>query len=101
MDNVGANPTRQLSLQPEAPGADQDATHGLKHFGKVPFGISGPCGRQGSEHRWGLESVNVRADPPVEWGGRRRQGSERDTSLAVSPGFWPFGRRPANWAYDR
>jgi len=35
---VGANPTRQLSLQPEAPGADQEATNGLKHFGKVPFG---------------------------------------------------------------
>src|SRR3954468_13939398 len=24
-DDVGANPTRQLSLQPEAPGADQEA----------------------------------------------------------------------------
>ena len=33
-DVVGANPTRQLSLQPEAPGADQEATNGLKHFGK-------------------------------------------------------------------
>src|SRR4051812_16211551 len=28
-DDVGANPTRQLSLQPEAPGADQEATNGL------------------------------------------------------------------------
>ena len=33
-DVVGANPTRQLSLQPEAPGADQEATNSLKHFGK-------------------------------------------------------------------
>ena len=32
--SVGANPTRQLSLQPEAPGADQEVTNGLKHFGK-------------------------------------------------------------------
>ena len=46
-DVVGANPTRQLSLQPEAPGADQEATNGLKHFGKRSLlGISGPCGPQ-------------------------------------------------------
>ncbi len=44
---AGANPTRQLSLQPEAPGADQEATNGLKHFGKRSLlGISGPCGPQ-------------------------------------------------------
>ena len=43
LDVVGANPTRQLSLQPEAPGADQEATNGLKHFGKRSLlGISGP-----------------------------------------------------------
>ena len=46
-DVVGANPTRQLSLQPEAPGADQEATNGLKHFGKRSLlGISGPYGPQ-------------------------------------------------------
>src|SRR3954453_14048859 len=46
-DDVGANPTRQLSLQPEAPGADQEATNGLKYFGKRSLlGISGPCGPQ-------------------------------------------------------
>src|SRR3954468_12841429 len=28
----------------------------------------------------------VRADPPVEWGGRRRRTSERETHLTVSPG---------------
>src|SRR3954466_14744521 len=28
----------------------------------------------------------VRADPPVEWGGRRRRTSERETRLTVSPG---------------
>jgi hypothetical protein len=53
IDVVGANPTRQLSLQPEAPGADQEATNGLKHFGKISLlGISGPYG-----------SVSVRASP--------------------------------------
>jgi hypothetical protein len=30
--------------------------------------------------------INVRADPPVEWEGRRRQASERETPLMVSPG---------------
>jgi len=46
-DVVGANPTRQLSLQPEAPGADQEATNDLKHFGKRSLlGISGLCGPQ-------------------------------------------------------
>jgi hypothetical protein len=46
-DVVGANPTRQLSLQPEAPGADQEATNGLKHLGKRSLsGISGPYGPQ-------------------------------------------------------
>ena len=46
-DVVGASPTRQLSLQPEAPGADQEVTNGLKHFGKRPLlGVSGPYGPQ-------------------------------------------------------
>ncbi len=46
-DVVGAKPTRQLSLQPEAPGADQEATNGSKHFGKRSLlGISGPYGPQ-------------------------------------------------------
>ena len=46
-DDVGANLTRQLSLQPEAPGADQAATNGSKHFGKrFLLGISGSYGPQ-------------------------------------------------------
>ena len=37
----------KLSLQPEALGADQEATNGLKHFErKAPKGVSGPCGPQ-------------------------------------------------------
>ena len=87
IDVVGANPTRQLSLQPEAPGADQEATNGLKHFGKRSlWGSAGHTGRSTSEHQRGLERINVRADPPVERAGRRRQASERDTPLTVSPG---------------
>ena len=51
IDVVGANPTRQLSLQPEALGADQEATNGLKHFGKRSFWESaGHTGRSKSEH---------------------------------------------------
>src|SRR5689334_8741560 len=45
--SVGTNPTRQLSLQPEAPGADQEVTNDLKHSRKSPLrGGSGPCGPQ-------------------------------------------------------
>jgi hypothetical protein len=37
----------KLSLQPEALGADQEATNGLKHSEKRPLlGVSGPCGPQ-------------------------------------------------------
>ena len=37
----------KLSLQPEALGADQEATNGLKHFEKSSLqGSSGPCGPQ-------------------------------------------------------
>ena len=37
----------KLSLQPEALGADQEATNGLKHFEKRSLlGVSGPCGPQ-------------------------------------------------------
>jgi hypothetical protein len=46
---VGANPTRQLSLQPEAPGADQEATNDLKHFGKRS--LLGISGRYGPQHK--------------------------------------------------
>src|SRR3954470_13505093 len=53
IDVVGANPTRQLSLQPEAPGADQEATHGKR--GKSP----GAAGRSG----W----ADAAPDVMVEW----------------------------------
>ncbi len=37
----------KLSLQPEALGADQEATNGLKHPEKrLRKGVSGPCGPQ-------------------------------------------------------
>jgi len=37
----------KLSLQPEALGADQEATNGLKHSEKRPLlEVSGPCGPQ-------------------------------------------------------
>jgi hypothetical protein len=37
----------KLSLQPEALGAGQEATNGLKHPEKRPLqGVSGPCGPQ-------------------------------------------------------
>jgi hypothetical protein len=51
VDHLGANPARQLSLQPEAPGADQEATNGLKHFGNASlWEAADPAGRNASEH---------------------------------------------------
>ena len=37
LDKAHCNPGRQLSLQPEALGAGQEATNGLKHFEKRPL----------------------------------------------------------------
>ena len=55
----------KLSLQPEAPGAGQEATNGLKHFERRPRrGSADRAGRNVSEHRAGLAIVNVGADPP-------------------------------------
>jgi hypothetical protein len=55
----------KLSLQPEALGADQEATNGLKHLEKRPRrGSADRAGRNVSEHRAGLEISNVGADPP-------------------------------------
>ncbi len=55
----------KLSLQPEALGADQEATNGLKHSEKRPQrGTADRAGRNASEHQAGLEIVKVGADPP-------------------------------------
>src|SRR3981189_471220 len=69
IDVVGANPTRQLSLQPEALGADQEATNGLKHFGKRSLlGISGPYGPQ--QKRTSLRPRNDQCEEPThQWNG--------------------------------
>jgi hypothetical protein len=59
----------KLSLQPEALGAGQEATNGLKHPEKRPRrGSADRAGRNVSEHRAGLESSNVGADPPQQRG---------------------------------
>jgi len=43
----GENPDRRCSSQPEALGADQEVTNGLKHSKKrLLWGVSGPCGLQ-------------------------------------------------------
>ena len=55
----------KLSLQPEVLGAGQEATNGLKHFEqRLRRGSTVRAGRNVSEHRAGLETVNVGADPP-------------------------------------
>jgi hypothetical protein len=46
VESVGANPTRRCSSQPEALGAVQEATNGLKHSKTrlLSMGVSGPRG---------------------------------------------------------
>ena len=69
--SAGANPARQLSLQPVAVGADE--RHRLKHFdatgrhGRLSDPGSSPgqahAGRNVSERRAGPETCNAEADP--------------------------------------
>ncbi len=55
----GPKPGRRHSLQPEALGADQEATNGLKHSEKRPLrGSASRAGRSASEHRAGPERCN-------------------------------------------
>lgn len=55
----------KLSLQPEALGAGQEATNGLKHSEKRPRrGPADRAGRNVREHRAGPETADVEADPP-------------------------------------
>jgi hypothetical protein len=59
-DVVGANPSRQLSFQPEVPGADQEVTNGLKQFGKRSLlGVRGLYGPQQKRTRSRPRRVNV------------------------------------------
>jgi len=47
IESSGENPDRRCSSQPEALGADQEVTNGLKHFKKrLLRGVSRPCGPQ-------------------------------------------------------
>jgi hypothetical protein len=47
IESSGVNPDRRCSSQPEALGADQEVTNGLKHSKKrLLWGVSRPCGLQ-------------------------------------------------------
>ena len=47
IESSGGNPDRRSSSQPEALGADQEVTNGLKHSKKrLLRGVSRPCGPQ-------------------------------------------------------
>jgi hypothetical protein len=85
---VGEIPTRPLSLRPEALGAGQEATNGLKHFKKSPL-------QGGQRSVRAVTRVNIVQAPkrsprkPTRHNneeGRRGWASERDTHPAVPPG---------------
>jgi hypothetical protein len=77
----------QLSLRPEAQGAVQEVTNGLKHFLKRPRRRSaGSAGRNANEHRAGLEMPLWKPTRHNNEEGRCRRRSERGTHPAVPPG---------------
>ncbi len=86
---VGEIPTRPLSLRPEALGAGQEATNGLKHFKKTPLqgGKQSVRAVTRSEHCAGPEKIAVEADRPQcpgrpPWSGKRA-GYAPDCSTGV------------------
>src|SRR5512145_939363 len=77
----------QLSLRPEAQGAVQEVTNGLKHFLKRPRRRSaGPAGRNANEHRAGLETSSWKPTRHNNEEGRCRRRSEREMHPRVPPG---------------
>ena len=79
----------KLSLQPEALGAGQEATNGLKHPETRPLqGVSGPHGPERA-----VNTEQASKDPmwkptrPNNGEGRFRGGSERDAHPVVPPGY--------------
>ena len=63
---MGESPTRQLSFRPVAIGAAEEVTNPLKYFGvEGRLGRLGErAGRNASERRAGLETLDAEADPP-------------------------------------
>jgi len=88
IESSGGNPDRRSSFQPEALGADQEVTRGLKHSKKrLLWGVSRPCGPQ--------RAVNTEQAPKTTlWkptrhnnGGRPwLQEKRREAHPAVPPG---------------
>ena len=86
--SVGVIPTRPLSLRPEALGAGQEATNGLKHFKKTPL-------LGGKRSVRAVTEVNIVQAPKMSMRkptrhnneeGRCGWGSERDSHPTVPPG---------------
>ena len=87
--SAGANPARQLSLQPVAVGADGGGNDiRLKHSDAKgpPRAAQRPCRPQGLERCAGLETGNAEADPPVKRGRLLRAGKRATGAPARSAG---------------
>ncbi len=77
----------KLSLQPEALGADQEATNGLKHSETRPRrGSADRAGRNASEHRAGLESSQCGSRPAAITGKVAVVGEASETRSRRSTG---------------
>ena len=87
--SAGANPARQLSLQPVAVGADGGGNDiRLKHSDAKgpPRAAQRPCRPQGLERCAGLETGNAEADPPGKRGRLLRAGKRATGAPARSAG---------------
>jgi hypothetical protein len=76
------------SLRPEAIGAAAEVTKPPKpSMERVRKGLREPTGRNASERRAGLETVNAGADPPIARGRLSpARDAESDRSRGVLPG---------------
>jgi len=85
---VGEIPTRPLSLRPEALGAGQEATNGLKHFKKTPL-LGGKRSVRAVTRVNTVQAPKSFMQKPTRHNneeGRCGRASERETPLTVLPG---------------
>jgi hypothetical protein len=85
---VGEIPTRPLSLRPEALGAGQEATNGLKHFKKSLLKGGQRSVRAVTRVNTAQASIMSTQEPTRHNNeeGRRGWGSEREAHPTVLPG---------------
>ena len=90
IESSGGNPDRRSSSQPEALGADQEVTNGLKHSKKrLLRGVSRPCGPQRAVNTEQAPKTKPRKPTRHSHGeGRRRRRRDERRILRFRRGMW-------------